>query len=651
MSSILQLGLAILDGYRRISGKGDYAMLPKAQYMKLSPLEKKAVKAAIAQKVTGKGAYSKNFVRHKGTTRGNGDFFDDLAGAGAKLLAGAARGVVKKAGQFIGMGDYRPRRNFVRGKGDFFVPRGMPNAGTLAPASVPLMAKSGRSNLFTYREYLGDVYSSVNFASTVFNINPGLGDPGSTTAGSIGLFPWLSPIAANYEQYRLEGAILEFISTSSDAVVSGATTSSLGQVCMATQYNTNQQGFTSLTEALNSQFATTEKPSVNFCHVIECAPREKPQNVQYVRTAPLTSNEDVLQYDMGQVNLITQGMPVDGEVIGQLWITYRCSLFKPILGEPGGSPDPVIESAHYSYDNNHTDVASATLWGTHSGNMSLVSNAGDLKIGFSYASGSELTFTGMKQNSNYLLTFVIRGGVAATMPNVVSVGSVGAGLTAFNYPDSTVVIRTPPISTDMAYVQMFQYAFLCINPSPSICNIVFGTSASLPGTIVDVQVSMTEISPTFSKAPVPELKRGNFWRGTKQHPMAPWRSQRMNDSKAIELRKVVESEEAKWNNVYNALRLIAKARGDLDEEEGDAKEQKVEKPKVFNGINLSIKPTGYDDSDIEDEAEDDRLMEVLVARREARAARARASKKYVKVEEPEQTPKPSTAPASTSKKA
>jgi len=484
-------------------------MIPKDQYMAMSKAERAAFRASIGfvqapkgssrgRRVAGKGDYRRNFVR------GKGDFFDDIAGYGTKLLAGGARAIAQRAGKFItGQGAYK--KNFVRGRGDYS------SGATLAPSSVPLMVSSGRSNQFEYREYLGDVYSSIDFANTVFNINPGLGDPGNPVATMAGLFPWLAGTATRYEQYRVEGAILQFISTSSDAVVSGATTSSLGQVCLATQYNTNSAAFTNLTDALNSQFATTEKPSQNFAHVIECAPREKVQNVQYVRSQPLSAGQDILQYDMGQVNLITQGMPADGEVIGQLWISYKVSLFKPILvGEQSSS---IANWAHYTYNNSNSDVSSGAYWGNSSGNMQPKSST-TLSIEFK-AGTAQWSFTDPNITGLFQCTLLVTGSSTASVtqptPSVAAGGSLYAILDNNLRSFQSFAANTTTNTGASFFVKVDNSATFIGNFS----------GATLPTAITWVDFIVTQIN-DFATLAKPEKKFGNFFRPTKRQSTAPW---------------------------------------------------------------------------------------------------------------------------------
>lgn len=613
--------------------------------MALSPAQKKKVKAAIAAKavgdaVAGKGAYKRNFVR------GKGDFFSDIIGTAlapvkalaAPLAAPLAIGgaLAQRAGQFVGQGAYR---NFVRGKGDFFAGKGMPMSGTLAPPSVPLMSKSSRSNTFTYREYLGDIYSSIDFSNTVFHLNPGLGDPGSPVDTMSGMFPWLAPTAAKYEQYRIDQAIIEFISTSSDAVVSGATTSSLGQVCIATQYNTNLASFTNLTDALNSQYATTEKPSINFCHPIECVPREKTQNVQYVRTAPLATGQDILQYDMGQVNLITQGMPADGEVIGQLWITYKVSLFKPILLSEQGAN---IRFAHYTYNNSHSDISSGNMWGTNADNMT--AKAGST-MAFVFPGTNVVSFAGTQANDQagmYQVTVMIKGAstVSCTSPTPTA---AGGSTVATIWGGNTV----PNISLPQASTTTNVFCSFIWKVTDSTTATLNFSGNTMPSTITSTEFFITQLPDAATLlGEEKEMKFRNFWRGTKRQPTAPWlRGKYIHDRTQAPKRYIEYTQTPRIEyHIKDSVRIEGPP--------GWVDEKKAEEKRLERAHEIFVKEfEGLEDDDEDDE----RLLKMLLRKRSQRQLTlARAEKastqpepEYVKVEEPQQTPKP----PSTSKKA
>ena len=90
--------------------------------------------------------------------------------------------------------------------------------------------------VITHKEYLQDVYGPADsgFQNNAIAVNPGL----STN------FPWLSQIAANYEEYEFIQLIFEFHSTVDPSATnnsSGAT----GTIILASQYNPDAANFVS----------------------------------------------------------------------------------------------------------------------------------------------------------------------------------------------------------------------------------------------------------------------------------------------------------------------------------------------------------------------------------------------------------------------
>jgi hypothetical protein len=133
-------------------------------------------------------------------------------------------------------------------------------------------------------------------------------------------------MADSFQQYRLHGMELYFESTCSN--VSATTNTALGTVMMSTQYEVTLQPQSSSQEILNSEYTTSEKPTENFYHPIECDPKQNAIAVLYTRiaSAPQTSFTD-----LGNFQVSTEGMQANGVQIGKLWCTYDVELIKPTL--------------------------------------------------------------------------------------------------------------------------------------------------------------------------------------------------------------------------------------------------------------------------------------------------------------------------------
>jgi len=220
-----------------------------------------------------------------------------------------------------------------------------------ASSSVPMMHKSGQTVVIRHREYIKDVYSGNGTPTTFYTdfrngINPGLGS----------VFPWLSTVAQQFQEYTFRGLVFHFISTSGQSVAS--TNTALGNVMMATQYRFTDNAFTNKVALLNEYYSTDSKPSECFCHPIECDPKENPYNIHYVRTSGLPVGADYALYDIGNFTFATQGMPSSKINLGELWCTYEIELRKPV--EVGFRQTDTINTHYYCA----TSVSTTNPFGT-----------------------------------------------------------------------------------------------------------------------------------------------------------------------------------------------------------------------------------------------------------------------------------------------
>lgn len=219
---------------------------------------------------------------------------------GASLGAALGSGV----SSVLGFGDYAIRRNDLL----------QLNEGT----PVPTFADLNQGIVVCHREYIGDITQTTNFTNNAFSIQPG----DSTT------FPWLSILASQFEQYEMLGCLFQFRSTASDF---GTTSNmAMGTVILATEYDTVDNLYGSKLEMENAQYSMSGKPSQDMIHPVECDPSlVGPNGLKYVRSGPVPAGKDIRLYDHGTFQLATTGMPVNGGVIGELWVTYKIAFYKP----------------------------------------------------------------------------------------------------------------------------------------------------------------------------------------------------------------------------------------------------------------------------------------------------------------------------------
>jgi len=200
-----------------------------------------------------------------------------------------------------------------------------PEESDAVPLLNSLDLKDGHIRV-KHREFLGDVITQTSFSPIGFRLNP--------TEPTV--FPWLSSMASNFQQWIPHGIVFEFISTSGDSV--GTPNTALGTISMATVFDAdNVAPFTTKVELLNTVNAVSGKPSVNIMHGVECDPDETVQRVLFTdrKVSAGAGDNGRSWYQLGVFVVGTSGaqVPAPGFDAGELWITYDISLLKPKLPE------------------------------------------------------------------------------------------------------------------------------------------------------------------------------------------------------------------------------------------------------------------------------------------------------------------------------
>lgn len=224
---------------------------------------------------------------------------------GASIGSDLGRRAGNRFREITGYGDYQINQNTV-----------------MFPSQAAMIPSFGEDEIrVKKREIIGHIDMSQAFSNNLYRINAS--DPQT--------FPWLSRIALNYQQYRFNGLVFEYKSTSSVAIAS-STDLALGQVMMATNYDVveGKDGFVDDIQLLGSFFSNSGRASENIMHAIECAPKDQPTKWLYTRNgAPQGTTDDRL-YDVGMFNLATQGAQSDYDNAGMLYVTYDVSFQKSI---------------------------------------------------------------------------------------------------------------------------------------------------------------------------------------------------------------------------------------------------------------------------------------------------------------------------------
>jgi hypothetical protein len=290
--------------------------------------KKAAVKAVVKKivqqaKIKGHGDYKPNQfqrVKGKGDYEKTGKLLGNKIGGGFGAIGDGISSIFKI---ISGNGDYSQRAHLVNKihKSD---PSQIANMKSMNMGAMNVGFKEHDGNpRVTHREFIGTVLGSTAFATTVYRIQPGL-------RGAAVLFPWGSSVANCFEQYELNGMILEYKSRSSEL----STAVTLGAVMMSTVYDAEASPLAGQLEIDNHTYTTSDVPCSTFIHPIECASKESPLVTRYVQASNAPSlNDDERFNDVGIFQVSTIGMPAaaQGVVVGELWATYDITFKKSAL--------------------------------------------------------------------------------------------------------------------------------------------------------------------------------------------------------------------------------------------------------------------------------------------------------------------------------
>jgi hypothetical protein len=398
-------------------------------------------------------------------------------------LAGAYFGM-PGLGRQMGAGISR-----VFGQGDYVV--NSPSYNTLISGGVPAFSPLNSGFRIKHREYIQDIQSSTAFSSTNFQINPGLQN----------LFPWLSSIAINFEEYRIHGMVIYLNSLSATAV--GSTNTALGLWGCVTQYDPSEPAFTNKQQCENYVGCQTTVPSCSVIHGIECKPDANVLNKYFVRSGDILSDEDLKFYDIGFLQIFSQGAQAASNV-GEMWISYDIEFFKPRL--------PVGNQSFVETFIGQSDTANAAQpFGPTDGFEPISGSNLDVQ----WTTPTTLTLTGVQPKGIYLMTATWNQVTNVSMQGPVLSVSNSTGVNIFRFPLSVNQNHWESQSASQNRITSM-VCFKKINDS----DIVITCPAITNLTTSSVTVIITRLSDSFSPTKI--------------------KKEKLNMSEISELRKILE---------------------------------------------------------------------------------------------------------------
>jgi hypothetical protein len=192
-----------------------------------------------------------------------------------------------------------------------------------APIAMSKTIKTGVPKMTTlrngdcrivHREYIQDIVAAstgANFNNTQVSINP----------GQASFVPWLSKIAQNFESYRFSKLKFDYETE--------APSSLGGTLVLAVDYDASDAA------PLTKQQALAYRGSVRSAPWTPCQHRSVKEDLEkqksyFVRPGAQPANTDIRLWDVGVLNVATQGITVNSGTCGELYVEYDVLLMTPI---------------------------------------------------------------------------------------------------------------------------------------------------------------------------------------------------------------------------------------------------------------------------------------------------------------------------------
>lgn len=247
--------------------------------------------------------------RQKAGFYGLGSYGSRIGAKVGSWIGNRVQGAITGKGMYTGQGSYAPvYGNTLMEGGD-------------SAMQVHGVNDETEAIIFSHTEFISDVYGAPTnkFHIEGYEINPGVEFS----------FPWLSQIAANYEQFQLIQLVYQFKSTVNATTAGNGQT---GTIMMATNYNADAGLFTDKIEMVSYAAAQSGRLTDDLIHGVECDPLKTENSKKFIRTGPVL--DDLKNYDHGIFQLAQVNIPSEfnNQQVGELWVTYTVKLAKPKMG-------------------------------------------------------------------------------------------------------------------------------------------------------------------------------------------------------------------------------------------------------------------------------------------------------------------------------
>lgn len=179
-----------------------------------------------------------------------------------------------------------------------------------APKISTRVSSDGRVRI-RHREFVSDIFGSVNYNVVGFSVNPGL----ATT------FPWLNIMAVAYESYKFLNLSFHYETL--------APTTAVGTVMMAADFDPTDNAPDSKTSLMSYQDAC-RGPIWGEFNMVASSGNLSKMKQKFLRFGNLPAGQNVLLFDACTFYVATQQC-ANTSAIGELYVEYDVELITPQL--------------------------------------------------------------------------------------------------------------------------------------------------------------------------------------------------------------------------------------------------------------------------------------------------------------------------------
>nr|QKV51235.1 putative capsid protein [Crucivirus sp.] len=422
--------------------------MPRKSAIPKKSISKKSSKVVTYRRIRGNGAYkvANAIPEVSAEDRKKNRFGTNFGGRLGAWLGNKAHQLFR---HITGMGAYKIKGN------------------TMIHGEQPAMfEKRENGHRIQHREFVQDVVSTTS-AYTCSTLDVSISNQA--------VFPWLANLSNAYEQYRVLGAVWEYVPLSGSV----SSNQSLGYVSLATEMDSNKPQPISKLQLENFDWSVQSVPCENMLHPIECDPAQTSIPVLYVAPNgnPLpTENKNFVSFC--NTYLSVGGQSASGQVLGSLYLAYDIELLKPRLQVSVPSQCEL----HYRGVGPSNAIpfgASAPTLRTASAIQSFWLRDSQVTI-----TSNKISLTGLPVGTQVLFTYYATGALITT--GQFTVAPVGA-VTENDFYGGSYLMQAPQTGVASVGNMMFGCAF---STTAADSNFTFAATGAVPGTAYDLIISV-----------------------------------------------------------------------------------------------------------------------------------------------------------------